>query len=351
MEIILNWINNMPYSYNLQNKYLLSLLIIVVTVIGAKVLLLLFEKVLEKFASKTKTELDDLIFEKTKRPLFYLILVYGLKLAVLNLGINGIVSKIINTLMAIVFIFILARAADVSIEVWGKTFAKKTKSNLDDVLLPLFHKVVKVVFLIIALMWILELWGLDITPYLAGAGIAGIVLGFALQDSLKNVFGGITLLLDKTYQIGDKVKLESGEVGTILDIGLRSTKMRTYDNELIYIPNGYLANSRVLNYARPNPQIRACVNFTVEYGTKVEKVREIVLDLVRKMERVLAEPKPSIQFVEMGDFALQFKAYFWVDSWEIAYDKKLEATEKIYNALNKAKIGIPFPTQTIYLKK
>jgi len=345
------WLGTLPYGSYLQNPYLVSLIIILVFAILAKLLLLIFSKVLDRLASKTKTKVDDLIFENTKKPLFYLILAYGLKLSLLNLGAWPILTKAINSLMALVFIFILMRSFDIIIETWGVAFAKKTKTNIDEVLMPLFHKAGKVVFVLIALMWILRIWQIDIGPYLAGVGISGIVLGLALQDSLKNILGGITLLLDETFQVNDKIKLESGEVGTIHDIGLRSTKMITYDNEIIYIPNGYLANSKIQNYTRPNPKIRVSVNFGVEYGSEINNVKNVVLGVVKKIKDVLDEPAPAVLFLEMGDSSLNFTLKFWVANWNEAYGKKLEATEAIYNALNKAKIGIPFPTRTIYMKK
>ena len=351
MDRIFNFLGNLPYGAYLQNKWIFVLLIIVCSIVLAKLVLFVFEKYLSQLAKKTKTEVDDIIFDQVKTPVFYFILGYGLKLVVDYLAYGGIISELVNSLMAIIFVFILARITNVIVEIWGKEFAKRTKSSLDDVLLPMFHKAVNIIFFVIGFMWVLKIWNIDIGPYLAGAGILGVVIGFGLQDSLKNIFGGVTLLLDKTYKIGDKVKLESGEVGTILDIGLRSTKMRTYDNEVIYIPNGYLANSRVQNYTRPNPKVRTNVEFGVVYGTNVAQVRSLIVKLLTDMDGVLSEPTPAVQFLSMGDFALHFKAQFWVERWDQAYDKKLEATEAIYNALNKAKIGIPFPTQTIYLKK
>ena len=83
----------------------------------------------------------------------------------------------------------------------------------------------------------------------------------------------------------------------------------------------------------------------------MKEVQRVVLEVINKMENILDDPGPAVRFLEMGDSALKFKTYFWVDNWKEAYGKKLEATEKIYDALNKAKIGIPFPTQTVYLKK
>ena len=179
-----------PQAAFLQNPYIFSAIILFIAAVLAKLLLVVFGKYLQRFAKHTKTDFDDLILERIKRPFFYLILAQGLKLSLYNLQINGVVSQIVDSLMALVFIFILARVLNIVIDVWGKTFAKKTETKLDEVLLPLLHKFSKVVFVIVAIMWVLHIWNIDITPYLAGAGIAGIVFGLALQDALKNVLGG-----------------------------------------------------------------------------------------------------------------------------------------------------------------
>jgi len=342
------WIGQIPY---LDNKYLAALAIILFFIILARLVLLFFSFYLKRIAGKTETKIDDLIFDYTRKPLFYFVLVYGFKLALMHLEIDGIMTSVVNTAMAVVFLYILTRVLDVIIEGWGTTFAEKTETKIDEVLLPLFHKAAKVVFVIVGFMWILHIWGVDITPYLAGVGISGIVLGLALQDSLKNVFGGINLLLDKTYLIGDKIKLENGEVGKISEIGLRSTKIVTFDNEVLYVPNGYLANAQVKNYARPDNKVRVKVEFGVEYGSDVTKVKKVVLDAVTKIEGVLNEPAATVNFLEMGDYALKFRASFWVKHWDQGFSKKAEATTAIYNVLNKKKIGIPFPTQIVHIKK
>ena len=216
----------------------------------------------------------------TPKTAVFLLVVYGIKLSILNLSASVVLGKVVDSAMAAVFLYCILKTIDIVVETWAVTFSKKTKTNVDDVLLPLLHKVTKVVFLVVGLLWVLRVWGIDITPYLAGVGISGVVLGLALQDSLKNVFGGISLLLDKTYQVGDKIKLESGEIGTIHDIGLRSTKIVTYDNEAFFVPNGYLANSRVMNYTKPDSTVRMHVLFGAEYGTDVKKVKKLVLEIL-----------------------------------------------------------------------
>jgi MscS family membrane protein len=351
-EYLLNLWHSIPYTDYFQNNYIASAAILIIFIVLAKLLLFIFGKYLQRWARKTKTKVDDLIFERTKSPLFYLILVYGVKLSLLNLGLNNqILTNIINSLLALVFIFIILRVFDVLIGAWGETFAKKTKTNLDDVLLPLFHKFAKVILAVVGFMWVLSIWEINITPYLAGVGVGGLVLGLALQDSLKNIFGGVSMILDKTLKVGDKIKIESGEVGEIHDVGLRSTKIKTYDNQIIVVPNGQLVNSRIQNYTKPNSKIRVTVQFGVEYGTEIKKVQDLVKKTVLSMKEIMVDPAPVVNFELMGDFALNFTAKFWVSNWSEAYGKKLEATEKIYNALNAAKINIPFPTSTVYLKK
>jgi MscS family membrane protein len=350
-EYLINLLSKVPYGNYVQNKYILAVLVLIIFAILAKLLVFVYKKYLQRFAKKTKTEVDDLILERTRSPLFYIILVYGLKLSLSFLEAGQIVDNIGNSLLALVFLFMILRVFDIIIESWGNSFAKKTKTNLDDILLPLFHKTIRVIFSIIALMWILKIWSINIGPYLAGVGISGLVLGLALQDSLKNVFGGVSLILDKTFRVGDKIKIDSGDIGEVHDIGLRSTKIRTYDNEIIVVPNGNLANSKIQNFTKPSSKIRVTVEFGTDYGSDIKEVQKIVMKTITGLKDILEDPLPVVQFTEMGDFALNFKARFWVSNWKNSYGKQLEATELIYNALNKAKIGIPFPTSTVYLKK
>jgi MscS family membrane protein len=252
--------------------------------------------------------------------------------------------------MSLAFLYIVLKVVDIVIEIWSTTLAKKTKSQVDDVLLPLFHKATIVFFVIAGSLAVLKIWDIDIAPYLAGVGISGLVLGLALQDSLKNVFGGISMILDKNFHIGDPVQLETGELGTIKEIGLRSTKLLTYDAEVIFVPNGQLANMRIRNYVKPDRKIRKIVEFSVAYGTDPEQVKKIVLKTLQAMKDIYSEPYMDCIFTTMGDSGLHFKARFWVE-WDHAYKKWLEATQNIYLALEKAGVEIPYPTRTIHLKK
>ena len=276
-EELLALIGKWPYGDYFQNKYILALLTIILSLIFAKLMLFIFNKYLQGLAKKTKTQIDDLLFEGTKKPISYLALVYGLKFAFQVLEWGGVISKITNSALAVIFLLILMRVVDLILKSWADNFSKRTKTKIDEVILPLFHKFVNIIFVIIALIWLLHLWGVNITPYLAGVGISGVIFGLAMQDSLKNIFGGITLILDKTFVIGDKIQLENQTAGTVYDIGLRSTKIITSDNEIIFVPNGYLANSKIQNFSKPNPKATVKVDFAVQNGTQVSEVKKIIL--------------------------------------------------------------------------
>lgn len=338
-----------------QNKYVYSLIILVVSFILSKLIVLISTKVILKLTKRTKTDVDDLIVRKTNRPVSLILLLIGFRLAFFPLGIKqnilDIMEHIISSLIILVITYVVIVVFGIFIDNWGRKVAEKTKSTLDDELVPIFHKFSKIFISIIGLMIVLTVWGVQIGPLLASLGIAGIAIAFALQSTLGNIFGGISIILDKSIKVGDKIKIDADTMGAVVDVGLRSTKIRTWDNEIVTVPNGKLAESKILNFMQPEPSVRIVIDFGVEYGSDTSKVRKVVLDTIAKTPNVLKGPAPKVLMEEMADFALKFKALFWVGSFDIKFETKALATEKIYDALRKAGIGIPFPTRTVYLKK
>lgn len=346
-------------TYLLGNKYIYSLTILVVFFIISKLVVYISEKWILKLAAKTKTKMDDLIVERTNRPISLLLFFLGLRLAIIPLNFGTIlnfeikvgVGKFIESFSLIILFYIFIKVFDIIIDEWGRTFAKKTKSKIDDDLLSLFHRFSRIFLIIIAFLLILTLWGVKIGPFLASLGIAGIAIAFALQSTLSNIFGGISLILDKSVKVGDIVKLDMDTRGTVIDVGLRSTKLRTFDNEVIIVPNGKLVDSQIENFGLPDPSARVVVEFGVEYGSDVDKVKKVIMAEIKKMKNIEKEPEPTVMFLMMADFSLNFSARFWVADYKDRFAKREEATCLFYKALNKNKIGIPFPTRTVYMKK
>ncbi len=349
----------MPYLP--QNEYLRAVALLVIFFIGAKIFVFICQKYILHLTRKTKTEIDDLIVKRTSKPISVFLFLLGLRIALipLNLGIilgMNVKTILINlTISAIIVIItiIVMIVLDIIIDQWGKNFAKKTQSEVDDNLVALFHKISRIILGIIGFLIVLSAWGVKIGPLLASLGIAGVAVAFALQNSLSNIFGGMSLILDKNIKVGDAIMLDADTKGTIIDVGLRSTKIRTFDNEMLIIPNGKLADSKIINFVLPEPVLRTTVDFGVQYGSNVEEVKKIVLDSIKPIKNIIRtdkEKEPVVMLMEMGDFALKFKLFFWVSTFQERANIKEQATVLVYDALNKAKIGIPFPTRTVYIK-
>jgi len=339
----------------LGNKALTSLVVFLIYAVLLAPVTKLIEVIVLRLTIHTKTKIDNLLVKRLYRWFFYFLLFIGLRISFvyseLFLSLKSTITIGIDSILVLLVAYTIYVIIDVFIEVGGKKWASKTKSTVDDSLIPLARKFTKLLFMVFGVLIVLSKWGIDVTALVAGLGVAGIAISFAVKDSLANIFGGISIILDQSFRVGDKIKLESGEVGVVEDIGLRSTKVKNYDNQIIILPNGKMANAKIINYAKPNNLIKFRVNFGVEYGTKPEKVKKVVIDVLSKIEKVIEDPAPSVIFREMGDSALVFQAMAWVDDYNDAFLTKEEATSKIYLALNKAKIGIPFPQMDVHLKK
>ncbi len=353
IDFILSYLEQ--YSFVTGNKPLFALVLLVASFIVGAIALVFIKIVIAVIARRTKSELDDELLHHAQTPLFRLIVLGALLISVQLLELEGgvldITTKIILTLIYLTFMFYALKAAAIFYEHGFRKIAEKTKSTFDDEILPIARKTTSAVIWIFGIILILGVWGVDVGPFLAGLGIAGLAISFAVQDSLSNIFGGISIIMDKVYKVGDRIQLDSGEMGEVIDVGLRSTRVRTFDHEVIIIPNGVLAKAKVKNYVQPDTSLRVVVKFGVEYGTNPDKVKKLLEPALAKMKGIQKEPVPLVEFIEMGESSLNCIAKFWVPDYTMAYDKKLEATDLIYKELNKAKIGIPFPTRTIYMKK
>lgn len=337
------------------NKYVTAVAIFIAFYALSEIAVYLFEKVFLTLTKKTETEIDDIIVRKLQRPLSLLLLFVGIKMSMLFLAFEGktgwVITKMNNSLIAIIVIYVIVSLIKGLLDFWGESFAKKTASSIDDHLIDLLKKAITVAFFIAIVLVVLKIWGVEIGPLLAGLGIGGIAIAFALQSSLSNIFGGISLILDKNIKVGEIITLDSNTKGTVMDIGLRSTKIKTFDNEIIIIPNGDLSNQRIHNNTQPTPSARIAIEFGVAYGSDIAKVKKIVLKEVAKIEGQEKGKEPMCRFTAMADSALIFKVYFWMKEQKERFRAKDEANTLIYNALNKNKISIPFPQMDVYLRK
>jgi len=237
----------------------------------------------------------------------------------------------------------------------------RTRSTLDDQVVPLIRKTLRIFLVVVGVLFILDsVFQQDIGAWLAGLGIAGIAISLAAQDSLKNLFGSITILFDQPFQIGDRISYK-GFDGVVKEIGFRSTKVQTGAGNLVTIPNSNIVNDPVENIG-VRKSIRRILNVTITYDTPPEKIREGI-DILRGIleEPDLREPihatidgdefPPRVYFNDYNPDSLNLFVIYWFAP--PAYWDYLEHAQKlnlrIFEEFSKAGIDFAFPTQTLYL--
>ncbi|MFC7071009.1 mechanosensitive ion channel family protein [Halobaculum lipolyticum] len=197
---------------------------------------------------------------------------------------------------------------------------------------------------------ILYVWNIDVTPLLAGAGIAGIAVGFAAKDTVANFFGGVALYFDDTYRVGDFVELDTGETGTVVKVGVRSTTLLTRDEVLVTVPNSVLNATKVINQSAPSRRRRIRVPVGVAYGTDLDALEELLVDLAMDEKLVLDSPKPRCRFRRFGDSALEYELLCWVSS----PTRRAKAVHKLNRAIHDrfadAGIEIPYPRRDVTVR-
>lgn len=310
--------------------------------------------VLGKLAEKTKTKADGIVIEHVEKPAIWVMFAALLYLALAPLVVPEGLASVLRSLLDTVFIVtvgvLVTKVSHALFEVWKETVSKKLSTVRDETLLPILSKFATGAIWVLTGIFILSAWNIDVTPFLAGLGIFGLAIGFGVRDSLNNIFGGISLALDKAYKVGDRIKLEDGTDGFVRDISLRSTRIETFDGDMIMVPNGKIANEQIQSYTQPTTVTRVTVPVGVGYGSDVEKVENLILDVLTNLEDVSTEKEPSVVFDKMADSAIVFKGFFWAE-YPVAVKKKREATRKIYEELTREGVNIPYPTRTVYVKE
>ena len=198
---------------------------------------------------------------------------------------------------------------------------------------------------ITALNWV----NFDLTGFLAGLGLTGIILGFALQDVAKNLVSGLLLLMQQPFDLGDVVKIGS-HLGKVVNINLRTTELRDPDGLHVHIPNGDVYLSIIINYTRAQPR-RLEIPLGVAYGTDLEYARRLALEAAAKTPGVLADPPPRVIFRDFGDSALTGQLFYWFDPSETDFLQVTTDTfESVKLAYEAGGIDIPFPIRTVYMR-
>ena len=310
---------------------------------------------LSVIVSKTSSELDDQLLRETQRPVGWLINLLGFYVAVLVLklpaGLSGGALLILNTVGVVFVAWMLYNGVEVLAMALDR-FTRGTESQMDDHLVPLVRKIMRVAIIVITIVMIIQQWGYDVTSLIAGLGLGGLAFALAAQQTLANLFGSIMIFTDRPFAIGDWIKTKHGE-GVVEDIGLRSTKVRTFSKSVISVPNADIASTSIENFSQMT-QRRVKVVLGLTYTTtpeQLEFVIEGIKDLIREEPGFFQEAF-YVNFVELNTSSLDILIYAFTDTtvWGEYMDIRQRFYLNIMRLVRRAGTSFAFPTQSIVVE-
>ena len=315
---------------------------------------------LESKAGETDTKWDDIIIAAIGTPVQFAIIMVSIYIAckyfaLLPANLQWILDPQ-NIIAFYIFIgaWILSTLLHDIVSIYGRQLAEKSKGDIDDRLVELFELVIRYVIWFLALVLILSVYKVDITPFLAGAGIAGLAIALAAQDLISNFFGGALITIDKPFKVGDRIKVDD-YYGDVLSVGPRSTRLKTLDYQIVTIPNNKITSNVIVNYAEPDQKLRITIPVSVAYETDPKKVKEILLDIaqntLKTTDYLLDTPPPKVFFIEFAASSLNFILYVWARKYNLPDEVRDSINSQITERFEAAGIEIPFPQMEIRMKK
>jgi len=350
VQIMQEKLNSFIQFANASHPYVQALLIVAVAFFAALIVLPFVAGVVKFLTRKTETDVDDKLIATLNTPVFNLVILLGVVAALpllgLSSGVFGTILALIKTLIVLVVSQGILRVVRTLLV--GAVDTDRIKA-INEQTLPLFGNFSLALVISGALYAMFLVWGIDVTAWLASAGILGIAIGFAAKDTLSNLISGIFILADRPYSVGDFIILGSGITGIVSAVGLRSTRIRTFDDEEVTIPNGSIANDAITNKTTGPNTGRVKVTIGVAYGSDLEKVETILLNAARAHELVIEDPEPSVRFDEFGDSSLNFSLSCRVKDPLTVYATKSDLHYDINNKFAEENIEIPFPQRDVHM--
>jgi small-conductance mechanosensitive channel len=336
------------------NPYIQALIAVALSFFVAWLFNRVIIKGLKKVALKTHFDLDDHIIELLHAPVFTSILLLGFASATLILSppalLLNIIFSLIQSFVLIIWVVFFLRSNRILLTRISKN--DKRIKIVHPQTLPLFLNLINIIIVILTVYFLFSAWNIDMTAWLASAGIVGIAVGFAAKDTLANLFSGVFIMADAPYKIGDFIVLDTGERGEVTHIGIRSTRILTRGDVEVTIPNSVMGNTKIINESGgPHEKYRCKIPVGVAYGSDIDKVREILMAIAHAEEMVCSVPEPRVRFRVFGASSLDFDLLIWINKPVFRGAVVDSLNCDIYNKFNELGIEIPYSKQDLYIKE
>ncbi len=337
----------------LQDNILLQrIIIILIYALLAKAIDIFINRFLLKIANFSKTETDNRIIELLHRPIFWTVFCTGIQHAIIISPLPSPWGSVLPILAKSIILlsWTLAIFKALHFIISKKSFELLIRREVSIDAFNICKKLLRICLLAIAFLWCLTLWDIKLTPLFASAGIAGIAVAMAAKDTLANFFGGMSLFMDNTFKEGDYIVLDSGERGEVIDIGMRSSRIKTRDDILISIPNSILANTKIINESAPIPRYRIRIPVGVAYGTNPDELERVLLEVAENNTKIVKNPSPRVRFRALGSSSIDFELLCWIKEPSLRGLATHDLLKAIYTKLANEHITIPFQQMDLHIK-
>ena len=306
------------------------------------------------FTARFPSRLGNNLVNLVRSPIFWSALVTGVALSLRHFDTSKIFLQRFDssmlTIMLLLWSICIIRSSRLILKAMSRE--RKGKSSIiSSQTLPLIQNFSFIVIFVYATYLLFSAWGIDLTAWIASAGVVGIAIGFAAKDTLANLVSGVFIMADAPYKLGDMVVLETFERGEITHIGLRSTRMFTTDHAEITIPNSLMGNSKVINESGGfHQKSRIRIPVGVAYGSDIDHVKKTLLEVADGHREVCSVPEHRVRFRVFGTSSLDFELLCWINDPQSRGRIVDELNTMIYKAFQEHKVEIPYAKQDVYIR-
>ena len=346
MKPVLGFFSDYPFT--------IFIVVMSISLLLAKIASRVLSSLIAQLTHRTKIHWDDQINRLLPSPVFWTLFLLGLLIATVPLKLSAASYDIAQSLVATILIvsWSVFTLKLIVIVIRAMSINAHEQSLIRAQTRPLFQNLAYIIIFVLSVYLIFISWHIDMTAWIASAGIMGIAIGFAAKDTLANLFAGVFILADSPYKIGDYVVLDSGERGKVTHIGIRSTRLLTRGDVEITIPNAVMGNTRISNESGgPHEKYRLNVKVGVAYGSDIDQVKELLMAVATNEKEVCDDPEPRVRFRSFGDSCLDIELLCWVEIPEVR-GRVLDALNtSIYKSFNAEGIEIPYSKHDLYIKE
>jgi small-conductance mechanosensitive channel len=336
--------------------------IIVVCVLMTRLVRTVLTWIGRKFIARSENVLDDKILDVLMANVRPLMIVTGIFIAIreVHKGLTAddvTLAQMLDYADALLYIVGVVLAVKIFLGIireiinWRlDRISTDGTSNLKMTLGPLTNKVVDILIGLVAIIIVLDHFSINIGSLLVSLGVGSLAVALAAQDTLANMIAGFVILVDRPFRVGDRIELIPGNVGDVLEIGLRSTRVLNFDNNVIIIPNADLTKGRIINHAYPQAPMRVLLKFAVALGTEPERIRTILLEVAGRHPDVLRDPVPQVFVTGVTETAVEVTLVARCTSFNQQFATETTLREQAYLGIVKAGIEVPVARRIIRME-